>query len=349
MGEPLLVSVIISNCNYGRFLGRSIDSALSQTYPHTEVIVVDDGSTDESREVMASYGERIVAITKENGGQASAVNAGFSKCRGQVVCLLDSDDELGPAAVESVAPLFEEADLAEVDWPLDMVDELGRKTGKVVPKAGHAWARWALERLFPLREGFRYGVDGYLWTIVPLFGKVKEITRPLGLYRWHGGNWYAGKPFLERVKLGLEEFDFYYSELGRWCAILGRPFDLQECLRESWFHRIHRCLQEIEGMIPPGEAFILVDEDQWGVGGDLLGRRVIPFLERSGAYWGPPSDDDTAVTEMEELRREGAGFIAFVWTARWWLDHYDRFHRYLREHYRCVLENDRLVVFDLRK
>ncbi len=349
MGEPLLVSVIISNYNYGRFLETSIESALAQTYANTEVIVVDDGSTDNSRQVMESYAGRIVAIAKENGGMPSALNAGFSRCRGGVICFLDSDDELGPAAMESVVHLFEDQEVAEVDWPLEVVDQDGIPTGKVVAKAGHAWARWALERLFPLPEGIRYGVDGYLWTVVPLFGRVEEIPTPLGTYRWHGENWYAGRPLEERVRIGVEEFDFYYSELDRWCARLGRPFDMEACLRESWFHRMHRSIQEMERLIPPGGSFILVDEDRWGVGGELLGRRAIPFLERAGRYWGPPPDDETAMAEMERLRRQGAGFIAFVWPAFWWLDHYVPFHRYLRGHYPCVLENDRLVVFDLRQ
>ncbi|MGQ9653039.1 MAG: glycosyltransferase family 2 protein [Thermodesulfobacteriota bacterium] len=349
MGEPVLVSVIINNYNYGRFLERCIDSALAQTYANREVIVVDDGSTDDSPNIVSSYGERITAVFKENGGQASALNSGFSISRGGVICFLDSDDELGPTAMESVVPLFGDQEVVEVNWPLEVVDQDGVPTGKVVAKAGHAWARRALERVFPIPEGTLYGVDGYLWTILPLFGRVEEFPTPLGTYRWHGDNWYACKPLEERVRIGVEEFDFYYSELARWCARLGRPFDMEACLRESWFHRIHRSLQEMERLISPGESFILVDEDQWGVGGNLLGRRAIPFLERGGRYWGPPPGDETAMAEMERLRRQGASFIVFVWTAFWWLDHYARFHRFLRGHYPCVLENDRLVVFDLRE
>ena len=64
-----LASILINNYNYGRFLGKAIDSALSQTYENLEVIVVDDGSTDGSLEIIASYGDRISSVLKKNGGR----------------------------------------------------------------------------------------------------------------------------------------------------------------------------------------------------------------------------------------------------------------------------------------
>jgi hypothetical protein len=65
-------------------------------------------------------------------------------------------------------------------------------------------------------------------------------------------------------------------------------------------------------------------------------------------YWGNPPDDETAIQEVERLRQSGFSFIVFGWPAFWWCDYYFRFYSYLREKYRCVLENDRLVVFGLR-
>jgi glycosyltransferase involved in cell wall biosynthesis len=76
MDSPL-VSIIVDNYNYGRFLCDSIGSALAQEYSNVEVVVVDDRSTDNSAEVIRSYGQRIRTIFKPNGGHASAFNAGF--------------------------------------------------------------------------------------------------------------------------------------------------------------------------------------------------------------------------------------------------------------------------------
>ena len=99
-----LVTILINNYNYGRFLKDAIDSALNQTYRNLEVIVVDDGSTDDSREIIAAYGNKITSVLKENGGQASALNAGFAASRGEIICLLDSDDSFDPCKVERVVP-----------------------------------------------------------------------------------------------------------------------------------------------------------------------------------------------------------------------------------------------------
>ena len=92
-GRPL-ISIVVINYNYARFLRAAVDSALAQTFPNIEVIAVDDGSTDESRDVIESYGNRISSVFKPNGGQGSAFNAGFAASRGEVVIFLDADDAL---------------------------------------------------------------------------------------------------------------------------------------------------------------------------------------------------------------------------------------------------------------
>src|SRR5436853_5073279 len=109
MANQPLASIVISSYNYGRYLPAAIDSALAQTYAPREVIVVDDGSTDDSRAVIARYGGEVTAVLKENGGQASAFNAGLRASRGEVVCFLDSDDVLLPRAVELAVAALDDA------------------------------------------------------------------------------------------------------------------------------------------------------------------------------------------------------------------------------------------------
>jgi glycosyltransferase involved in cell wall biosynthesis len=100
----VLATVLITSYNYAAFLPEAIDSALGQTHPEVEVVVVDDGSTDDSRETIARYGDRIVPVLQENAGQASATNAGFAASRGDIVCLLDADDFFAPEKVAEAPP-----------------------------------------------------------------------------------------------------------------------------------------------------------------------------------------------------------------------------------------------------
>jgi SAM-dependent methyltransferase len=112
--------------------------------------------------------------------------------------------------------------------------------------------------------------------------------------------------------------------------------------------RLGRLREDLAALLPPGDVLILADEDCYR---DQLkaDRTVLPFLERDGQYWGAPPDDDTAIRELERLRQSGASFLAFAWPAFWWLDHYRGFRSHLRSRFQCLLENERLIVFDLRR
>src|SRR6266536_2227251 len=127
------VSIIIDSYNYARFLREAIESALGQTYENAEVIVVDDGSTDESPEIVRSYGSRVRAILKENEGQASALNVGFGVCSGDVIVFLDCDDVLDADAAGKIAREFRDAD-AKVHWKVKVIGEDGRGTGRLNPE-----------------------------------------------------------------------------------------------------------------------------------------------------------------------------------------------------------------------
>ena len=107
--EPL-VSILVSNYNYARYIGESIQSALDQTYANIELIVCDDGSTDDSVQVIEQYERkdpRLRFIRKANGGQASGFNAAFAASRGEIIALLDSDDLFLPHKVERIVADFQ--------------------------------------------------------------------------------------------------------------------------------------------------------------------------------------------------------------------------------------------------
>lgn len=208
-----LVSIVVDNFNYGRFLRAAIDSALAQTYSRLEVIAVDDGSTDNSREVISSYGARVSAIFKPNGGHASAFNAGFHASHGSIVMFLDADDALLPNAVEEVVRAWRPG-VAKVQFVLAHIDQNGRALGTTVPylpalmpdgdirasildaggyvgvpTTGNAFARTVLDRIMPLQESnWRQAADTSLEIIAPFLGDVVSLRKTLGCYRIHESN-----------------------------------------------------------------------------------------------------------------------------------------------------------------
>ena len=156
MANQPLVSIVINNYNYGRFLRDAIDSALNQTYDHTETIVVDDGSTDNSREIIAGYGDRIIPVLKENGGQNSAFDAGFVASSGSIVCFLDSDDVFFSSKVGRIVEVLEQhPHVGSCFHALKVID----KDGAELPMPGMVLAG---ERDF--RGGIR---DGNMPLIIP--------------------------------------------------------------------------------------------------------------------------------------------------------------------------------------
>lgn len=213
MAQPAAATIVVLNYNYARFLRRSLDSALAQTWPDVQVVVVDDCSTDTSREVIAGYGERVRPVLQPvNGGHGAGMNAGFAAATGEVVFFLDADDFLYPQAVERVMR-SRTPGAAQYQYRLDLVDADGRpfdtyparetawEDGDVTAAllsrgryattvtSGLAFERRALEAILPMDpEAFRQGGDGYLVTVAPFYGAVTTIEETLGAYCQHGVN-----------------------------------------------------------------------------------------------------------------------------------------------------------------
>jgi GT2 family glycosyltransferase len=121
------ISVIIPTYNYDRFLREAIDSVLAQTWPALEVIVVDDGSTDDTPRILADYGDRIRVIRQENLGASAARNTGIAAARGEWVAFLDSDDLWRPRKLEcDAARIAADPDLGIVHCGAEQFDNTGK-------------------------------------------------------------------------------------------------------------------------------------------------------------------------------------------------------------------------------
>ena len=114
----------------------------------------------------------------------------------------------------------------------------------------------------------------------------------------------------------------------------------------AWRRKVAHAARDLKSLIPPSATYILVDDESFGREVSA-GQNVRPFLEREGGCWGPPPDDETAVSELERMRAEGAAYLVFGWPCFWWLTYYKGFATHLNKNYSLVLENSRLLVFDL--
>lgn len=373
MGTPApRVSIVINNYNYGRFLPWAIESALAQEHSSFEVVVVDDGSTDDSAAVIERYGGRIVAVRKPNGGQGSAINAGFERSRGQFVLFLDADDLLLPTAAARVEAALSGPGVAKVHWPMVVVDADGRRTRRLLPQgrlvegdlrgaalrdgptnhlsaptSGNGFHREFLSRVLPMDEPlFRQGADTFLFELAPFFGTIARLEEPQSLYRLHGSNFYGKMTPRQKLARHLRFYEHICAWLTAHLAAQGVEPDLERWHREGWWRRLAQAVEELESL--PGSAPLIIAYDGTCEVGELGGRPCLPFTERAGAYAGPPADDRHAIDELERLRRTGAEALAFLWPTFWYLDYYDGLKRHLSLNYQCVLQNERLVVFDLR-
>ncbi|HEU4736963.1 MAG TPA: glycosyltransferase [Solirubrobacterales bacterium] len=227
--SDLVVDIVINNHNYGAFLEDAIESACGQTHERVNVVAVDDGSTDDSRRILAHYDDRIGLVLQENGGQAAALNAGMERCEGDVVIFLDADDVLRPEAAARVAEAFAaDEGLSKVQFRMETIDAQGKPTGELKPAAhlpmpagdlrraelaypydivwmatsANAFRREALRRILPIpvAEYPVTGADWYLVHLTALLGRVVSLDAVGAGYRVHGANSYE----LEAGRLDLD-------------------------------------------------------------------------------------------------------------------------------------------------
>lgn len=245
------ISAIVPAYNSGRYLSAAIDSALAQTYPILELVVVDDGSTDETADVLAAYRERVHVLRQNNRGPAAARNSGIAAARGELLAFLDADDAWHPRKVElQVERLAAEPAVGLVHCGMEWVDAVDRTLG-VTTGGQEGWvadailrleegvigppSTWLLPRRIVEETG---GFDERLlssedWDLAYRIARRHPIAYvPLALtrYRDHGGGVHHDVPRLERS----------------WLLALDKAFtpghaDVQPLRRHS-YGRLHRIL-----------------------------------------------------------------------------------------------------------
>ena len=207
-----LITVLITTYNYGRFIEEAIDSVLSQDFPEDriEIVIIDDGSTDDTAERLRKYGSSIRYFYQANAGQAAALNAGFANARGEIVALLDADDLFLPGRLARVEEAFKQTPTlgmvyhGMLEWNME-TNERRESTFPLVsgdvksvpdlflsyeaqPTSCISFRRASLSQLLPIPEHIRMLADGYLVDLIPFLSPILAIPEPLVVYRIHGKN-----------------------------------------------------------------------------------------------------------------------------------------------------------------
>lgn len=206
------LSVVIANYNYEQYVGAAIESALALDWDDVEVVVVDDGSTDGSVEVISSYADRVTVLVTENATQRVAANRGYERCTGDVVVFLDSDDVLPAELPARLAEVFTPT-VAKVQFQMQRIDGIGTPVGSPFPRydpvpsaddirrwalrtsayptppgSGNAYARWFLDAIFPLVPEVGDASDSACLAAAPFFGDVVTVPGTCVGYRRHDAN-----------------------------------------------------------------------------------------------------------------------------------------------------------------
>lgn len=227
-----LVSIIIPFYN-DRYIPFALDSALAQTYPHIEIIVIDDGST-RGRRLLHSYGSRARIIRKDHGGTASALNAGLAAAQGEYIAWLSSDDRFVPHKVETQLHAMLQAKAAISCTAYDYMDSDGRLTDRDLCPSSRPQLfypsliranpingctvmlhRSVIERIGRFDESLAYTQDLDYWCRTLLYGvPMLVIEQSLTQYRIHPnmGTKRHHKAMVKEVALVFDKYEMLLQQ-----------------------------------------------------------------------------------------------------------------------------------------
>jgi glycosyltransferase involved in cell wall biosynthesis len=340
-----MVSVVLTAFNHAEYVAEALDSVLMQRtdFP-VEILVGDDGSTDETREIIAGYARRhpdrvFPLLPKEPMGHEGGLifKALLGRARGKYIALLDADDHwLAEDKLSLQVALMEERDCEFCFHDATVFFEDGSRPARLFNADGRperledllgAWNTVATGSVLYRNRGLVAfpewlfeitAIDWALNILNALHGDIAFIDRPMSAYRLHSGGLWSR---LGRVKELEEKLD----TLSRFEQSLP-----SRCLGQLEYARSKlRTMLAVERNIPRGQTNVVVV-----TGGDYqllaLERRTrsLPFDCRTGRN---PASSEDAIVELEQARRDGAEYLLIPDAQRWWLEFYGEFAAHLDE------------------
>jgi len=204
----LKISVITPNYNYSSYIGQTIESIVNQDYNNIEHIIVDDGSTDNSVEIIESYINRfpnkIKLIKQDNAGQTNAINRALSEVTGDIISWINSDDYYLENVFSKIVDIFlEDNSVDAIFGDINIIDEKGNYIksnkylnfdytsgvfngfGKIIPSNAIFWKRELSDIAGPFDITYNYAMDSEYWSRLLYKRKVKHIPLIVASFRWH--------------------------------------------------------------------------------------------------------------------------------------------------------------------
>ena len=252
-----LVSILTPSFNQARYLDATIQSVLSQDYPHIEYMIVDGGSNDGTVDVIKKYQSKLAWwVSEKDKGQTDAINKGFARASGEILAWLNSDDTYEPGAVSAaVRYLQEHPQVGMVYADCNFINE----TGRVIGKFGSAQTSYRLLRqgyshipqqtmffradlwkqVGPLDPSFYFAMDYDLWTRIAARSEIKYVPQTWANFRLHT----SGKTILADDRCWPEMIRVHYRDGGSFFSVIVAKYYIRKLVAPIWIWRRRRRLK----------------------------------------------------------------------------------------------------------
>lgn len=253
----MLVSIITPSFNQARYIEQTIQSVLSQDYPHIEYLIVDGGSSDGTIDILKKYETRLSWISESDRGQTDAINKGFGRAQGDILAWINSDDTYEPGAVAAaVRYLREHPEVGMVYGDCNYIDDAGMVIGKFhsaqtnyrllrrgythIPQQTMFFRAELWKEVGPLDPSFYFAMDYDLWTRIAARTQIKYVPDIRANFRLHS----FGKTLLADDRCWPEMLRVHYRDGGSFFAPIVAKYYVRKIISPLWNLRRRRLLQK---------------------------------------------------------------------------------------------------------
>ena len=258
----MLISIVTPSYNQAQYIEKTIQSVLSQDYPHIEYLIVDGGSTDGTANLIQKYEDKLAYwISEKDSGQTDAINKGFARARGDVLAWINSDDTYEPGAVTAaVKYLQEHPEVGMVYGDCNYINEFSQVIGKFkAAQTNYRLLRRGLTRIpqqtmffradlwkqvGPLDPSFYFAMDYDLWTRIAERKEIKYIPQTWANFRLHT----SGKSILADDRCWPEMMRVHYRDGGSFFSVIVAKYYIRK-LMSPWLNWRRRKILRVNSKV----------------------------------------------------------------------------------------------------